>query len=586
MNLLHAAHRSSAAASSISADIVLAIKGYMLAVYLTHMTRCTAFTVSTSYLIVHLSCTLLVADSSNTTAQLSVRQWVYWQLMFVSCCCRYNSQPNMLHGHGMLDQACSVTDGLHGWSWQQLRRSLSQPQGVLPSAKAADALVMGLEQQTSSQVLLGRLLESEMSPTAQQQADPPSQQTEAAEHASPDTGEATKEPEGTEQVAAAVADGKVELAEATTTAACTDSIPLAEQLQMPLSPKSASDSHQGTQKSLPSPSGPSAQSCPSSPAKLCDAAASTPEAISDGSDSIQDVHDQDMSKVDDAPDQSAPATPESSALAPKGVCSSCTATNSSNQEQCSSPVLMHDLQGSQQQSPEALALSQAFGLMPEHDPHDADMLGLHEIPSGASSGLSNLSSGVLQTSTGQMQTSPKLLAASSGLQTTASCPMSMGFLKSNPQERSGISTLHLGMGPAGLPVNALRTSHSSRSSHAQTISNARMGAEMLGLLANTHRQSVMPHSSQPFATDFDRQQCMLGKRPAHCGPACHEPLQGSVLRGAMQHGLDGQPGCVNLSSALSTWHAASSWNAFEQQVCCAELCCAMLGAVALCVPAP
>lgn len=494
----------------------------------------------------------------------------------------------MLPEHEVLDTQGSVTEGRYAWSWQQLKHTVAQPQGLQSNPNASGLLA---EQRVPAHVLPGNPLKPSAVPEDQHYLEADPQNEEAAKVPEQTPKKAT---EDAEEAAVKSAGRRAQHAiSGDTVDRGKGTVPLAEQLHMPLSPRPHAHSQQDIQNSPAHPSSPSAHSCPPSPTKQSAPAALVADIHLGSSNSAEVVHDHDRSKQAPGTDsETLIVTSSHDMLGSKDTHSHHSANDSSsNQEQCNSSLLSHDSRGCQEQNPEALVLSQALSLMPEHDPHDSDVLG--EIPSGASSGLLESSPGLLQTSsillrsgtcplnTGQRHTGVSMRAPG-----TSSGPLdaSLGLLG------PGLEHLWTNATPCGPSAASLGThpdyqgtTGGTSTGQAQTLDNARMGAEMLSLLASTHRQSVMPPPNWPFAPHFDQQHSLPGNQASRFGVSAQAPLLGSAVHSAVQNSLHRRfPGDSLCGSASLGWHPASGWRPLEQQVkfvvlisCYAVLCCAV-----------
>lgn len=487
----------------------------------------------------------------------------------------------------VLDRQGSGQEGSYGMSWQQLRHSLGHPGGLQSNAKPSHTSDLGLEQETPCRVLPGRLFRPELgSRTRPPAGSSPQDSDDTAEAAAQEgaaeggeeavgavTGNAAQMSQKSAQAASDQAGTDVRSVGASKASAAQDSIPLAKQLQMPLSPDfdthmqegcqnspvSGSAEHLGLQNSPSGSSSPSADSCPSSPDLNSVPAKATPEVSPDMSSITQLVHvDDDKPQTGRKSLTASPSLPNCHAVTPKRAL---TPGTSSLQQRSASGMQPSDPHGYQKQNPEAQALSQALSLMPEHE---TDMLGLDDIPSGTSSGL-------LQGHAGNSTAPQETSAGHMGAHMDAYMGAHMNIL-GNSVVRMGVSTDQLAQLAAqlGSQGNHLGSPIQANPGHARSANTARMAAEMLGLLAGTHRQSVDGHadpSGWPWLP-HSNSDGQIGTQASHLSSNTQTMLTGSAPTQALQHGLREQV-CSQAPCSLPQhfWHHMSDQTPLEDQVC-------------------
>ena len=464
-------------------------------------------------------------------------------------------------------------------SWQQLRQSLQH------AAKATDPSDLGLEQETHCYVLPGRPIETGLVVLEPAQATPAcvAHTTQAAEALKQPEGEVTEEDDGHATEATGVTEliGKVASMTAPAARGVPAGIPssdpgnvsmsqarpsLAEQLQMPLSPTPNSPHHQGSQSSPMRSSSPSPQSTPSSSQQRI--APSPSLTVSPGAaNSTQAVHPEGSDEqVEGSSSGASPSIPNSPAMS-QGI----SMPDSSPRTPSNSPVQVSEARShGQRQSSEALALSQALSLMPEHIPHESDVLGLDDIPSGTSSGLLGTSTALLGSPTALWGSGSELLGTSLSQLGTGTAHMSTG------REHLGMSAEQWGHLAAQLGNYASQGTHAG---HTESADNATMGADILSLLAGTHRESLIPNTDRPKADRLwpphigsDRQPAIPGSRAAQLSSYSEAMMLSNALQGVLQHGMDRQvPSNALRSLSQGLGHPMPGWNPFEQQVFLATL---------------
>lgn len=460
-------------------------------------------------------------------------------------------------------------------SWQQLRQSLQR------AAKASGPSDLGLEQEAHCCVLPGRPIETGL--VVLEPAQATAHTTQAGETRKQPEGEVTEEDDGhvTEVTVVTELIGKV--ANMTTPAAGRVSagvpssdignvsmshgrIPLAEQLQMPLSPTPDSPQHKGSQSSPMRSSSPSPHSTPSSSQQriapsptvtISPRAANSNKAVNpEGSEE----------QVEGSSSRGSPSIPDSPAMS-----QDISMPDSSPHTPSNSPVQVSEARShGQRQSSEALALSQALSLMPEHIPHESDVLGLDDIPSGTSSGLLGTSTALLGSPTGLWGPGSEPLGTSLCQLGTSAGHMSIG------KEPLGMSAEQWGHLAAQLGNYASQGTHAG---HTESADNARMGADILSLLAGTHRESLIPNTDRPKADRLwpphissDRQPANPGSRAAQLSSYSEAMMLSNTLQGVLQHGMDRQvPSNALRSLSQGPRHPMPGWNPFEQQVYLATL---------------